>query len=199
MKTRSKWELRLELERNAAHLFFGLAIAGFVGIAPKYVGTLKTLALLGVVIAAGAAMSLAVQKRVRIPLVSGFVERLERKKAWPGKGAIALFTGVFLAIALFDKRPAFVGALSVALCDSFSTIFGKSWGRHRIVGKKTIEGFVGGFVPTLVVLLAFMSAPLALLVALTASVAELLSPMDDNLVIPILAGAVFTAFRYSFV
>ncbi|MBI4214539.1 hypothetical protein HY546_00950 [archaeon] len=193
MKARSVHELKKELARNSTHLFFGLALAGFIGVMPRD----ASIGALALVLAVGALTSIAVHKRVRIPVVSLVVDRLERKGAWPGKGALALFTGVFIAASFFERRAAFTGALSVSLCDSFSTIIGKTYGTHRIFKKKTLEGFVGGFLPTFILLLPFAAISSAFLVALASSITELLSPVDDNLLIPVIGAAVFTAFRYS--
>ena len=70
-----------------------------------------------------------------------------------------------------------------------TTIAGLSLGRHRIYNGKSWEGTTAGIVVTTIVLLAFMSLTGAVAVAVLAGIIELVSPVDDNLVIPVAVSA----------
>jgi dolichol kinase len=83
--------------------------------------------------------------------------------------------------------PPVVAAVSVAVLavlDGFSTIFGIRFGKHRIWKKKTLEGFLGGVIITTALLSLIAPLLYAVLISLFAGFVELLSPVDDNLIIP---------------
>jgi len=58
------------------------------------------------------------------------------------------------------------------------------YGRKRLNGKKTFEGFLAGVVVNSLVLLVHFDPLRAISVSLVAGIVELVLPMDDNLLIP---------------
>ena len=66
-----------------------------------------------------------------------------------------------------------------------TTIVGVRFGRTRIWNGKSWEGTLAGIIITILVLLPFLTLPGAVAIAVVAGLIELLSPVDDNLVIPV--------------
>lgn len=74
--------------------------------------------------------------------------------------------------------------LVLALADPAASVVGRTWGRHRL-GKGSWEGTTAFMLVASAVLIPFVGVPTGLLVALAASVAEVLPvPVDDNLTTP---------------
>jgi len=71
--------------------------------------------------------------------------------------------------------------------DAASTVFGLKFGKHKIAGKKTLEGTLGGIAASAFFLLFIFQWPVALAAATIGMIAELL-PFDDNFTIPIAVG-----------
>ncbi|MFB3886516.1 MAG: diacylglycerol/polyprenol kinase family protein [Thermodesulfobacteriota bacterium] len=120
----------------------------------------------------------------------GRVLREEEKRSLMGS-TYFLFSSV-LTILLFPKSIAIVSLLILILSDTAGALVGKSIGRVRIFGK-TLEGSGAFFLCALVIVWSYpqlnrLSGSLA---ALGATVIEALPiRVDDNLSIPIVAGAV---------
>ncbi len=174
--------ISFELRRNLFHLIFGclLSLIVFFGDQKFLVPFFSGLVVSGVVI------SKAIEKRP-VPILSWFVEKFGRKDEPPGRGAINFLTGVLISLLFFDPKIVFIGILVLSFDDSFSTIIGISFGKHKIRNNKTLEGFLGGFAAALFVSCMFIPLTKSILVSLVAAVIELYAFLDDNLLIPISA------------
>lgn len=117
-------------------------------------------------------------------------KEFERPKEFPLRGAITFYLGAFLAIILFQPNAAIPAIIVLAMSDSFSTLIGKFYGKHKLfINKnKSWEGSTAFFIPALVVLLFFVDPARALLVSLIATFVEMLPRLDDNITIPIAVG-----------
>jgi phytol kinase len=71
--------------------------------------------------------------------------------------------------------------------DSISTLVGLRFGEHKVRGKKSLEGTLSGSVAAALALLVLLPVPEALLVAGVSGLAELYSPIEDNLAIQVVA------------
>ncbi|GEM_PF-593473 len=185
----SKKELVFEIKRQAFHLVFGVFLAFFI----LYLGRDVSLTLL----ATGIMLSVYVSrlsKKQRVPVISWFLETFERKHASPGGGLITACIGGFISLALFGAFAAFVSILLLAYVDSFSTVIGKSYGRTKLLGKKTLEGFVGGMIAGFFIASIFLPGHIAAVAAFVAAVVELL-PGDDNISIPPVVGFVLSYIK----
>jgi dolichol kinase len=78
----------------------------------------------------------------------------------------------------------------LAVGDSLATIAGHYAGKHALLKKKTLEGTLTFFICTCAILVFFVAPTKAFLVALVASVTELITPpsLDDNLTVPFVTG-----------
>jgi dolichol kinase len=187
---KSKKELPFEIKRQAFHLVSGT----FLGLLVLVVDKQTALALLAVAIIVGVYISQLFVKKKRIPLVGWFVDRFEREGALPGNGLLTAVMGGFIALAFFDSFIVFISLLLLAYVDSFSTVIGKSIGKTRILGKKTLEGAIGGFVAGFFIAAMFLPMEIAALAAIVATIVEVL-PLDDNISIPPLVGAALTYIK----
>lgn len=98
--------------------------------------------------------------------------------------------GVFLAVALFPRSVVIPSILVLALADPAASYAGRRWGKRRF-GGGTLLGSLVFLLVAVLVLLPFVgpaAAPVAALVIALVEPSPL--PLDDNLVIPLVTGAV---------
>lgn len=173
-----------EYLRKSIHLIFGLFIAMLVISLEREL----VLVTLSIAILAGFLISDAVARGYRIFFISSMLDLVDRKETMPGKGALFFVLSALISLILFPVRIAFLSILTLALIDGVAAIAGRTWGRTRILHGKTLEGsLIGAFIAFMVFIL-FIPPIHAALLAIFAAVIELLSPVDDNLVIPITVG-----------
>ena len=66
-----------------------------------------------------------------------------------------------------------------------ATLAGIHFGKHRITNGKSFEGTVAGILVNTAALLILISPLQAFAASLVAGIVELVSPVDDNLTIPV--------------
>lgn len=130
--------------------------------------------------------------------------------SWIVSGSPPVFAAAALVSLLF---PAFIAAIALGVmlvADTAAALIGRRFGKHRLYGSKTLEGslaFVAAGTAFALLLLAlageFRPAMIAGAVTgvIAAALAELyrdLIQLDDNLTIPLLCGAVMSAFYLCF-
>lgn len=169
-----------ETWRQAVHLLVGTAIALSVAAFPVAV----TVPFYAVGLLVGSVLTDAVERGLRVPLISPLLDLLEREDAGPGRGAFYFVVATLGCLVLFGPFITAVGVFALALLDSVSTLAGRRLGRHRIFNGKSVEGFLAGTLVTAVALLFLLPPVTAVVAATIAGVVELVSPVDDNLVIP---------------
>ena len=106
-------------------------------------------------------------------------------------GSTYLLIACLLTIHLFPKPVAVLALLFLILGDTVAAVVGKSVGRFRLIGGKTLEGSIACFLVCFGLTLLMPGVPplVGLVGALTATVFELLPiPLDDNFRIPLSAG-----------
>jgi dolichol kinase len=97
--------------------------------------------------------------------------------------------GIILALVLYPSAIAYASICIAAIGDSVAAIVGERFGHRRIVRRKTIVGFAAGLTAAFLLASLFVSPFIALLGAVGAMIMELLDVPDDNLTMPIVAGA----------
>jgi dolichol kinase len=109
-------------------------------------------------------------------------------------GSTYMIVSALLASYLFDREVAAASLVFLIVGDTLAAIVGKAWGRTRICGAKTLEGFLAGLLSSFVaatLLVPDLSLFQTAVAALTASIIEILPiPVDDNFRIPIVSGLV---------
>lgn len=174
--------------RQVVHLVFGLGIAGFVHLFDRNL----VLSALVLTLFAGFILSDAIARGYTIPVVSRVIAGLERRDAVPGKGALFFALGALFCLVFFGKEIAFIGLVVLSLLDSVTTLVGLRFGRTRIYNHKSIEATLAGFAATSAALLFLIPAHAAILTSAAAAFAELVSPVDDNLIVPAVVCIVLT-------
>ncbi len=123
-------------------------------------------------------------------IVENEIKSYERPYELPFKGAITFLLGSFLSVLIFKPYASIAAIAVLALADSISTLVGYYFGKHKlpINKKKTWEGSFAFLIVALVIL-SFFTLPLnAVLVAIIATLVEMLPKIDDNLTIPLIVG-----------
>jgi dolichol kinase len=127
---------------------------------------------------------------------------LRKAEAQTLSGATYVTFGALLSILLFDRPVAIVVLLFLAVSDALASLVGIRFGRVRL-GGKSLEGSAAFFLSAAAIaLFVLRSVPLvAILGAAVATVVEALPlkiaghKLDDNLTIPLVAGAAMTLLR----
>jgi dolichol kinase len=184
-------KLNLETRRQLIHAS-GSVLPFYV----IYVGLALSISTFLFFLIAGLIISYGYKKGVRFPLISGIVDSTERDGVideFPGKGTITFFFGSLLVLLLFgsDLNVTAAAIIILALGDSFSTLAGKRYGRHKLFysREKSVEGTIGGFLPAFLGAMIFVSPQIALAGALMGMAVESLpGKIDDNIIIPVVAG-----------
>jgi len=191
-----KLKTDLEVRRQIVHLLTGILIAAFI-----FYGFINIWMFLAVLVIGGV-FSL-ILKYKKIPLLTHLLCYFDREcdiKRFPGKGLIYMIAGSALAYVLFSKNIAIAGILVLAFGDSLTHVIGKYLGRIKSPFDKTkyIEGTIVAFFITALMIMKFVSFNQMILGTLIAMVVEMIPlkiwkfRIDDNLIIPVLAGAVMS-------
>lgn len=193
-------ERKREFWRAVVHILLSLSLIALVefGMTPFEL-------FLILIIAISTSM---IYKRIKIPILSIFVENLERPdilKTFPGRGLVFLLTGMLLAYKLFPHDIAMVSMIALGILDPLSKIFGMSFGRTLNIldpkHKKYLEGhFIGG-TATFLASLTLVNPIEALIAAVVGALSESVivdlngQALDDNVVIPLSVGSVLIIAR----
>lgn len=105
---------------------------------------------------------------------------------------ISFATGILLTLLIFPTNIAYASIAVLTLGDGFACIFGKIFGKTSLFfnRKKKLEGTICGFTCAFLGATLFVIPLKALVAAAAGMLAECLpSPIDDNLVTPLAAGA----------
>jgi len=134
------------------------------------------------------------------------VLELERKDVpRPFVGAFWFFFGCGITFIIFPLNVASAACAMLAVGDGLSTVVGMRFGSHKIVGRKSWEGSLAMLVFSLIAGMFFISPAVAFDGAVVATFFELLPEagffqkhrklglLDDNLLVPLLAGATMLA------
>jgi len=120
---------------------------------------------------------------------------LRRSEKYRPLGITWFLLGMLANALLFEKNIAVLGVIMLTFGDPLAEIIGRKYGRHALIGKKTLEGFLACFAGALASGLAFgclaFGMPFIPVIAgaLAASITELLTfKGGDNLLIPIISG-----------
>jgi dolichol kinase len=186
------------LGRKLYHVLGGLGLLGVWFALGRPRAFAAYAALFTAVLAADAAR-LALP-RVNAWALARFPALLRPGEARTLTGTPAYVAGVALAFLLFPEPMATAAVLFLVAGDVSATAVGERWGRHRI-GGKSLEGSAAFLFAALLAGLLVRawlhapSSPALVAGAAAAALVELRMPRwaNDNLVIPLVAGAVMTA------
>lgn len=183
-----------EVSRKAIHVAVSIAAAGMVWqlpievTRPLFAGAFLVALLVDVL-------------RRRIAGLGRLFERafgamLRTRESMRLTGATTLAAGFAIAVVVFPPRIATVGILIAGLADAAAALVGRRYGRHRNRNGKSLEGSLACFATALI--LAWVTPDVdfagAFMLALGLTVLEAAPlPVDDNLVLPIVAAVLYWA------
>lgn len=129
--------------------------------------------------------------RIRNAFRHFFGELLRNHEEASLLGSTYLLIAVLLTLHLFEKPVAVLALGFLIIGDTVAAIVGKSFGRTRLLGGKSLEGSLSCFAVCYALTLLMPGIPfhVGIIGALVATVFELLPiPLDDNFRIPLSAG-----------
>ena len=129
-----------------------------------------------------------------LPIITPFTLKMSRPEERTGFIIRPAYfaIGIILALVLYPSAIAYASTCIGAIGDSVAAIVGGRFGHRRIVRRKTVEGFAAGLTVAFLMASFFVSPLIALLGAVGAMIMELIDVPDDNLTMPIVAGALMT-------
>ena len=123
-------------------------------------------------------------------------------------GTTYLLTGVFLIVILFNHGVVSLSLLFLAFADPIASFIGIKYGKDKIFGHKSVQGFVAAFVVCAILtslFLTYHAVPehvlvMSLLSGLVGAMAELIpiGKLDDNFSMPVLSSIGLTILFYFF-
>jgi len=191
-----------ELERQILHILVGSFTVLFI-----YTNLFDPLVLFMIIIVGIIASFLSTKGKV--PIFHWFLKRYERKteiRTFPGRGMIFFFVSSLIALKLFPFDIALASIMILTLGDSVSHIVGGHFGKIKnpLDGNsyKLLEGSIAGMFAGFLGAVIFVSPLEALFAAIIAMTAEAVEiemnkkAVDDNLVVPLVAGVTMLAIRF---
>jgi dolichol kinase len=178
--------MRQELQRKSFHLAM-IIVPVWVYIMPH------TTALLGLILATFATVAVDVlrlsDRRLRRFFLGLFRSVIRPHEEEHLLGSTHYMIAALLSVVVFDHAIAIAALAYLVLGDAAAAIIGKRFGTPQFWGKSP-EGSIACLVVCLLVGWPLLHSPwLAVVGAVTATVAEIMpSPLDDNMRVPIFSG-----------
>ena len=123
-------------------------------------------------------------------------------------GTTYLISGTLLITLLFNKGVVALALLFLAFADPIASYVGIKWGKDKIFGHKSVQGFIAAFVVCSVLCFLFLFynqvqehiIVVSLLAGLIGALSELipLAKLDDNFTMPVLSSLGLTLLFYFF-
>lgn len=175
--------------RKGVHL-----LALLVPLVSELTSKLLVLVALSIITIAYVLVELLRLKGHRLPIITPFTLRMSRPEERTGFiiRPAYLAIGIILALNLYPSTIAYASICIGAIGDSAAAIVGERFGGRRIVKRKTVVGFAAGLTAAFLLACFLVSPFIALLGGVGAMIMDLLDVPDDNLTMPIVAGALMT-------
>jgi len=105
------------------------------------------------------------------------------------------FFGVLFCIYFFPVEVAASSMLFLSFGDTAASFVGMHWGKHKLIGKKSLEGSIACLTTCFLIAIIFLPLHISLIGAAIAAVTEVLPwDLDDNLTVPVFSGITMTLF-----
>jgi len=180
-----------ELRRETVHMMTGILLIFIILFLPR-----PKFILLGILALGGLAGFLSA--KIKISIITKCLSLFERRrnKDFPGKGVLFFFIGSLLSLQLFSREIALASILILTFADPVSHFIGQNFEGIIKLNKKYIRGTLSGIIIGTIFSCFFVHVYLALIGAFFAMLLETLEiavagqTIDDNLLIPLVAGTV---------
>jgi len=141
--------------------------------------------------------------KIKIPVIHKLVLMYKKEKEMPpGRGFLFFILGSLLVLKLFPQDIALASIAILTFADPASHLFGSLLGKFKIIdNNKHVEGTILGILIGTLSALFFVNFIEAFLACSIAMLAEYLefrvanNTIDDNLIIPLIAGTVIYLLR----
>ena len=191
--------MNIEAKRKIAHICVGLSI-----VITYYLDILKPKYLFFSLLIFSIFSILSI--KIKIPIISFLLRNFEREKDFPFKGMLFFLAGCLITIKLFTKDIALASIMILTLGDSTSFLFGAFLGKikFKLNNLKNLEGILAGIFFGFIGSLFFVNITEGFFSSLVAMFIEGVgvklgvSDLDDNLIIPLVAGTVIYLIRTNF-
>ena len=190
-----------EINRQVFHIFLGVLLVVLL------LYNIVNEKIILVIILIGLLLSYVIKKTdIKVPVIHFLLKKFERKQDFenfPGKGIAFYLIGAYISLILYPKEIAMASIMVLAFGDSISHICGLHFGKikHPLSRTKFLEGTLAGFVAGFTGALFFLRPIEALFASMAAMIMESIEikigaqQVDDNLVVPLVAGAVVWIIR----
>jgi phytol kinase len=195
-----QWSFMKEIGRKFIHLSILLAILIYAIIERTYGHQKAIITLTGILVLLFFLEYLRLDQHMTLPFLSKFIRDKEEHKMY---GAVFFLAGTIIALGVFDYRIALAAILMATFGDLVAAIIGSRFGITKIFRDKTAMGFGSGLLTNLIVgiliLAAYYNIVIVISMAAAASIVESFTDeIDDNLVVPIVAGFTGQILSYLF-
>lgn len=180
--------LRREVIRKLIHLLELPVLLAYTMVASLYGPKPAILVLTALLIILLEIEYIRLEYRFKLPLVVDILRRHEKDNI---ASNIFFIASTIICFAAFDYPIALLALLLTVFGDLMSALVGTRFGKNQIYKRKTLEGFMAGFVTNLIVGYVVMPGNWILIgpMAIIASMVELWTgKLDDNLTVPLAAG-----------
>jgi len=183
-------KLKLEVKRAAFHVLICLSII-LLSMRVRIVWPLFFILIAGLIVSVAS-------RKYRLPVISWFLENFEKPeytKAFPGKGILFLVAGCLLVLKLFTDNIALASIAILAVGDPLSHLVSGSF-KGKLLKRKSLSGLLLGIILSSFAASFFVDFAFAFIASIAALIAEILviklgeDPVDDNIIIPLVAGTV---------
>ncbi|MBW3011637.1 hypothetical protein KY311_00475 [Candidatus Woesearchaeota archaeon] len=192
-------DYKKEVNRALFHMGLGISIV-ILALILEY----KLLIYIMCAALVGGLIISAISRKTKLPVIDWFLRHFERPEAYkefPGKGSFYFVAGSLITLLLFQKNTALAAIMVLAFGDGFTNIFGPfgkiSTTLHSV---KKVEGTIAGIFMGTVGAMVFVHPVQAFFGALLAMVAELIDfeylQINDNILVPVIAGFVIHLFSF---
>ena len=194
-----------EIKRQIFHIILGVVILIILNL--DITGIKYYLSFFLVIVMITGLILSFVSRTFKIPVISHFLkhfERFDNLKTFPGEGAFFYISGVLFSIIFFDIKIASASIAILAFGDSVSHLIGKYYGKTKMIihPEKLLEGMVAGIISATLASSFFVKFKYAFTASLITMVLESCElkflKLDDNFLIPIIAGIILSLIQKLF-
>ncbi|MGA2090955.1 MAG: hypothetical protein ABSH12_05795 [Endomicrobiales bacterium] len=106
-------------------------------------------------------------------------------------------TGSYLAMIVYPQKDlVMTGLLYMALGDAAAALFGRAFGKTKLIAGKSVEGSAACFIVCFFIGWYFLSIPLAIIGAFIATIIEIIPwPLNDNFWMPLITAGLLGLIR----
>jgi len=183
----------IEIRRALFHILLGIAIICLAYLVDEARWVLFIILVFGMLLS-------LLSLKFKLPIISWFLEKFEKPfylKKFPGKGILFFTAGCLIVLKLFSLKIALASIAILTFGDSISHLIGIIGKRKNFLDPtKNAEGTIAGILSATIFASFFVPLLYAFIASAVAMIAETISfklegdNVDDNLIIPLVAGTI---------